>query len=394
MRCRILASMPFPLSLPDLPLHVLLVAPLIVLLGYTIFGATGFGSSIISVPGLAHFFPLTFTVPLITTTDAFAATSTALRLRRARRLARSRATARRPMLIGITLGATLLAESAARSRAAGARGVRRDLRHLRARGCRAGSRSAPDWLVWPVGVVGGVFSALFGTGGPIYIVFLSARIDDKSALRATSAIVVAVSVWIRLALFIATGLLLDATLLVMLVAMLLPVMALGLWLGNRLHHALSGRGVLRLIAACCSSTASRWSFAQSDSMRASAAAGACLPHVQSTRLSDEQALDQAHELAIVGRRAAAVSRQPAGRCGRRRTCRNSTAARRRCWRSAREQRIRADLRHARLLEHRKLHAVREPAELRDLLVRCPAPVRRNRSTESRRRRDRGPCTCR
>ena len=90
-------------------------------------------------------------------------------------------------------------------------------------------------------------SALFGTGGPIYIVFLSARIDDKSALRATSAIVVAVSVWVRLGLFIATGLLLN-TALVTLALALLPVMALGLWLGNRLHHALSRGGVLRLIA--------------------------------------------------------------------------------------------------------------------------------------------------
>ena len=40
----------------------------------------------------------------------------------------------------------------------------------------------------------------------------------------------------------------------------------------------------------------------------------------------------------------------------------------------REQRIGADLGDARFLEHRKLHAVSEPAELRDLLVRagsCP-----------------------
>lgn len=98
-----------------------------------------------------------------------------------------------------------------------------------------------------MGLIGGVFSALFGTGGPIYIVFLSARIADKSALRATSAFVVAISVWIRMGLFIATGLLLDAKL-VTLVVLLLPMMALGLWLGNRLHHALSGGGVLRLIA--------------------------------------------------------------------------------------------------------------------------------------------------
>src|SRR6476469_8031174 len=158
---RILASMPFPLSLPDVPNHVLLATPLIVLLGYTIFGATGFGSSVISVPGLAHFFPLTFTVPLITTTDAFAATMTAFRLRRIvawREILRLLPA----MLIGIGLGATLLlnlppgpallalglfAASYGTYVLVGARRL----------------RSAPGWLAWPIGVIGGVFSALFGT---------------------------------------------------------------------------------------------------------------------------------------------------------------------------------------------------------------------------------------
>ena len=238
--------MPIPPSITELPLHVLIVVPLIVLIGYTIFGATGFGSSIISVPGLAHFFPLTFTVPLITTTDAFAATSTAFRLRR---LVAWREVGRLlpSQLAGIALGATLLI-NLPRGPALFALGT-----FAAAYGAYVlmGARRlarAPAWLAWPVGAVGGVFSALFGTGGPIYIVYLSARIPDKSALRATAAIVVAISVWIRLVLFIATGLLLDATL-VAWVALLLPVMVLGLWLGNRLHHALSGAGVLRLIAA-------------------------------------------------------------------------------------------------------------------------------------------------
>lgn len=231
---------------PDVPAYALVAAPCIVLVGYTVFGATGFGSSIISVPGLAHFFPLTFTVPLVTTTDAFAATSTALRLRR---LVAWREFARLlpAMLIGIAVGATLLLHLP-RDPALLSLGVfATTYGTYILSGARRLAR-APKWLAWPVGVVGGVFSALFGTGGPIYMVFLSARIDDKSALRATSAIVVAVSVWIRVALFIATGLLLDPALLTM-VVMLLPVMVLGLWLGNRLHHALSGRGVLRLIAA-------------------------------------------------------------------------------------------------------------------------------------------------
>src|SRR6185312_12910580 len=99
--------MTLPLSLSAIPTDALVIAPCIVLLGYTIFGATGFGSSIISVPGLAHFFPLTFTVPLATVTDAVAATSTALRLRGAvawpefLRLAPA-------MLIGMAIGAKLL----------------------------------------------------------------------------------------------------------------------------------------------------------------------------------------------------------------------------------------------------------------------------------------------
>ena len=70
------------LPLADIPAHVLVAVPLVVLLGYTIFGATGFGSSIVSVPALAHVFPLTFTVPLVTLVDAFAAGSTAIRFRR------------------------------------------------------------------------------------------------------------------------------------------------------------------------------------------------------------------------------------------------------------------------------------------------------------------------
>jgi uncharacterized membrane protein YfcA len=66
-------------------------------------------------------------------------------------------------------------------------------------------------------------------------------------LRATSAVIVTVSVWIRVGVFVVTGLLVHTPLLVLAVAML-PVMMLALKLGNRLHHALSGTSVFRLIA--------------------------------------------------------------------------------------------------------------------------------------------------
>ena len=81
--------------------------PLIVIVAYTMFGATGFGSSIIAVPALAHAFPLTFAVPFVTALDG-AATATASRAQwrdaawvEIRRILPS-------MLFGIALGATLL----------------------------------------------------------------------------------------------------------------------------------------------------------------------------------------------------------------------------------------------------------------------------------------------
>ena len=237
--------MSLSLALPDLPNHVLLAAALAFLLAYTVFGATGFGSSIISVPALAHLLPLTFVVPLVTSVDAFAATMNAVRLRRV--IAWREVIRLLPaQLAGMTLGATLLL-NLPREPALLALGMfAAGYGSYVLAGPRRLAR-APDWLVWPIGLVGGVFSALFGTGGPIYIVYLAARVDDKSVLRATSVIVVTVAVWSRLLLFVATGLLLDPTLLA-LAALLLPVMLAGLWLGNRLHHALSRGGVLRLIA--------------------------------------------------------------------------------------------------------------------------------------------------
>jgi uncharacterized protein len=237
--------MPFSLALPDVPLVVLATIPLIVLVAYVIFGATGFGSSIVAVPLLAHAFPLAFAVPLITTLDVFAATGSAVRQRR--HVAWPVFVRLLPaMLLGIAIGGTLLL-NLPRTPAIFALGV-----FVSAYGSYVllGPRKlhhAPGWVAWPVGLAGGVFSVLFGTGGPIYMVFLSARIGDKAALRATSVLVVSVSVWIRFALFIGTGLLLQTQLLV-LAAVMLPVMAIGLKLGNRLHHALSSAGVLRLIA--------------------------------------------------------------------------------------------------------------------------------------------------
>jgi uncharacterized membrane protein YfcA len=234
------------LVVPEFTLPLLLSIALIALAGYTIFGATGFGSSIVSVPLLAHLLPLAACVPLITSLDIFAATTTSWRNRR---LADFREFMRiaPASLIGIALGTTLLVGLPA-TPALLALGVFVTLYGSYLLSGAPRLTRVPAWLVWPIGVVGGVFSALFGSGGPVYVIYLSARIHEKSRLRATMATVIVMSVWLRVALFLVAGVLLDARLL-LLIGGLVPVMALGLFLGHRLHMRLSNAGVLRLIAA-------------------------------------------------------------------------------------------------------------------------------------------------
>lgn len=224
---------------------MLAAVPFVVLAAYTMLGATGFGSSIVAVPLLAHAFPLTFAVPFVTALDGVAT----LTASRAQWRDAQRAEIQRILpaaLVGIALGATVLV-SLPRAPALFALGVFvAGYGAWQLAGARR-MRRASAWWALPIGLAGGVFSVLFGTGGPVYMVYLSARIGDKTALRATSSVLVTFSVWTRIAVFVSTGLLLQPALLV-LAALVLPLVFVALRLGNRLHHALSGPGVLRLVA--------------------------------------------------------------------------------------------------------------------------------------------------
>ena len=231
--------------LPGAPWYVLAGVPLVILAGYTVFGATGFGSSIIAVPALAHAFPLTFAVPLVTALDCAGSTNATYRQwRRAdfgelRRLMPT-------MLLGLVLGATILVRLP-RGPALLALGVFVTAYGLYALvGPPPGAAIRAGWA-WPIGFAGGIFSVLFGTGGPIYMVYLSARIHDKTRLRATSSTLITVSVWLRASVLVASGLLTTRTVLLS-AAVMVPLVFAGYWAGNHLHHALSRRGVMRMIA--------------------------------------------------------------------------------------------------------------------------------------------------
>ena len=61
--------------------HILILAPLIVFAAYVVMGISGFGSTLIAVPLLAHLFPLQFVVPFFVLLDCVGAFNMGLRLR-------------------------------------------------------------------------------------------------------------------------------------------------------------------------------------------------------------------------------------------------------------------------------------------------------------------------
>jgi uncharacterized protein len=220
--------------LTDLPTYLAMFAAVTV--AYTIFGLTGFGSAMVAVPILVQFVPLGFAVPLVVLLDLVSTVALGVRNRRL--------AAGREMLwlvpfmaLGIALGVVVLA------------GV--NSRWLLfvlgvfvlanvAWTLLAGSARLPllgrRWAV-PAGLVGGIFSALFGTGGPIYTLYLLRRLENPSVFRATIASVILVSALLRLGAFGVSGLLHQPHLLIDWVA-LLPACALGVWTGNHLHGVL------------------------------------------------------------------------------------------------------------------------------------------------------------
>lgn len=103
------------------------------------------------------------------------------------------------------------------------------------------------WAV-PAGLTGGTVGALFGTGGPPYIIYLSHRLKDKAKLRATFSALFIFDGGLRLVSFLIAGLLLQNGMFTALLAAL-PIMALGLYLGHRVHLGISSQQMLRLVGA-------------------------------------------------------------------------------------------------------------------------------------------------
>jgi uncharacterized membrane protein YfcA len=221
-------------------------AALFVCVAYTVFGITGFGASIVALPLLAHVMPLRTAVPMMLVFDLVAGGILAARNRGI--VARFDLVRLVPFIVvGMALGVSALVNAPERV-LLGVLGA--FVLAYTAFSMRAPLARAPIARAWaaPLGLAGGVFTALFGTGGPIYTIYLARRIEDARALRATLAALIVFNALARLALFTAAGLYAHSDALRLGVT-LLPAALAGLYVGSRAHARLPARRVVQAVWA-------------------------------------------------------------------------------------------------------------------------------------------------
>ena len=207
---------------------------------------TGFGASPITVPLLAHFLPLPFVLSLAAALDLGSAAALGVHTKKQADVRELLVLA--PFtIIGLALGVTLLV-SLPRDATLLALGVfvcGYALYIMLHRGPRR-----PLGRPWaaPAGLLSGVLGALFGVGGPPYVVYIAGRIPDTTAQRATISQMVVLNVGLRVAAFAIAGLFTGRDLWLA-IGLLLPVAWTGVWAGNRMHMRVAPAKVVRIVGA-------------------------------------------------------------------------------------------------------------------------------------------------
>ena len=222
--------------------------------GSLLFGLTGFGSALITIPLATYFVPLPFALALFSLVDL--ANALRIGLENPGNAQRGEWTRLAPMiLVGTALGVTLLV-NLPRGAAMGALGVFVALYALYS----LAQRGAPQQVVgrgwaWLAGFAGGITSSLFGAGGPPYAIYLSRRGLTKEQFRATLGFATLTSISLRVLAFLLTGLLLEPRVgLAALVA--LPAAWLGMSLARRVFLRVSREQLMRAVALVLLATGS------------------------------------------------------------------------------------------------------------------------------------------
>jgi len=208
---------------------------LIVVTAYTFRGVAGFGSGLIAIPLLVLILPISVVVPMMVLLDYTASVTHSIKHREA--------TQWRiiwPLLpftvIGVLL-ALFLFKTVDTNLLVKSLGVFILLFALYNLFAPKPRRQGSVLWAAPAGTLGGLVGTLFGTGGPLYVIYLQLRHLNKTAFRATVASIFMIDGGIRVAGFLLSGFFTRETLLLAVSA--LPLMLLAMYLGGHIHTTIS-----------------------------------------------------------------------------------------------------------------------------------------------------------
>jgi uncharacterized membrane protein YfcA len=213
--------------------------------GALIFGITGFGSALVTIPLATHLVPLPYALALFAIVDLACALTVGLE--NPKNAVRSEWLRLAPtILAGTALGVTLLV-SLARTTGMVLLGLFVVSYAIYALVRHAPVRVIPPGWGWLAGLCGGITSTLFGAGGPPYAIYLSHRGLTKEQFRATMGFTTMTSISLRVVAFFVTGLLLDHRVWLSELAMV-PAALAGLFVARRLFLRISRELLMRLVA--------------------------------------------------------------------------------------------------------------------------------------------------
>ena len=235
--------------MPD-ELSLLLLLAAIGFLGALVYGVTGFGSALITIPLATHLVPLAFALPVFALVDF--ASALRIGLQNPKNAAKTEIYRMVPcILIGTVAGITVLV-NLPRAVAMFALGAFVLLYAAYALLSRPGTNVVSRRWAYLAGLAGGVTSTLFGAGGPPYAIYLSHRPLTKEQFRATLTLTTIFSIGLRVVAFTFTGLLLKSEVLMTAALAALAAMV-GLsaasWAFKRVTRELLLRGVALLLLA-------------------------------------------------------------------------------------------------------------------------------------------------
>ena len=215
----------------------------IAFLGALVFGITGFGAALITIPLATHLVPLRFALALFVLVDL----ACALRVgfENPKNAVRAEWMRLVPMIVvGTAVGVTVLV-NLPRQAATIALGLFIVAYALYSLSKPSPKKISSGWA-WLAGFAGGITSTVFGAGGPPYVIYLSRRGLTQPQLRATLGLATLTSISLRAVAFMLTGLLLDPRIWLIALAAV-PAALIGIEVARRIYFRVSRPLLIRLI---------------------------------------------------------------------------------------------------------------------------------------------------